>query len=300
MLSGSNGGIVGPGGAARHVDRVGAFERLLFERARPILARADAGEDVVSRAGSRARRAGPGGRRRPARGRGARRGVGVVPRRRPRRAAARVGGAAVRGDQPVARGRRPTRRRRPPAARRRRARSSSSRPALAAMHGPVPTLGATPPLELVAGRELAPDVLAERLVDLGYRARRRDRAPRRVRRPRRRRRRLPRRRAAARSASSTGATRSSRSASSRPSTQLSTEPVVRVAGPAGPRADPRRRDPRARGRRSRRSCTPTGSATCSSGSPTACTSRAWRRWRRCSSTTCRRPPSCCRTGPGWC
>ena len=41
-------------------------------------------------------------------------------------------------------------------------------PALAAMQGLVPTLGAVPPLELAAGRVLAPDVLAERLVELGY------------------------------------------------------------------------------------------------------------------------------------
>src|SRR5947199_488613 len=41
-------------------------------------------------------------------------------------------------------------------------------PPLAAMQGLVPTLGTTPPLELVAGRELPPDALAERLVELGY------------------------------------------------------------------------------------------------------------------------------------
>jgi transcription-repair coupling factor (superfamily II helicase) len=42
-------------------------------------------------------------------------------------------------------------------------------PVLAAMQGLIPTLGALPPLELIAGRELAPDALAERLVELGYR-----------------------------------------------------------------------------------------------------------------------------------
>ena len=42
-------------------------------------------------------------------------------------------------------------------------------PVLAAMQGLIPTLGGLPPLELVAGRELAPDDLAERLVELGYR-----------------------------------------------------------------------------------------------------------------------------------
>jgi transcription-repair coupling factor (superfamily II helicase) len=41
-------------------------------------------------------------------------------------------------------------------------------PALAAMQGVIPTLGVTPSLQLVAGVELAPDALADRLVDLGY------------------------------------------------------------------------------------------------------------------------------------
>ena len=41
-------------------------------------------------------------------------------------------------------------------------------PALAAMQGLIPTVGAIPPLELVAGLSLAPDTLADRLVDLGY------------------------------------------------------------------------------------------------------------------------------------
>ncbi|HEY7400071.1 MAG TPA: transcription-repair coupling factor [Actinomycetota bacterium] len=41
-------------------------------------------------------------------------------------------------------------------------------PALAAMQGLIPTLGAVPPVELVAGRELPPDALAERLVEIGY------------------------------------------------------------------------------------------------------------------------------------
>jgi len=42
-------------------------------------------------------------------------------------------------------------------------------PPLAAMQGVVPTLGSVPPLALAEGLELAPDALAERLVDLGYR-----------------------------------------------------------------------------------------------------------------------------------
>ncbi|MBI3649375.1 MAG: hypothetical protein HY240_11605, partial [Actinobacteria bacterium] len=41
-------------------------------------------------------------------------------------------------------------------------------PALAAIQGLVPTLGTVPSIELVTGRELAPDALAERLVELGY------------------------------------------------------------------------------------------------------------------------------------
>jgi transcription-repair coupling factor (superfamily II helicase) len=41
-------------------------------------------------------------------------------------------------------------------------------PALAAMQGLIPTLGSVAPSQLVAGRELPPDDLAERLVDLGY------------------------------------------------------------------------------------------------------------------------------------
>ncbi len=41
-------------------------------------------------------------------------------------------------------------------------------PPLAAMQGLVPTLGVEAPLELIAGRELPPDALAERLVELGY------------------------------------------------------------------------------------------------------------------------------------
>ncbi len=41
-------------------------------------------------------------------------------------------------------------------------------PALAAMQGVIPTLGTVPELELVVGRDLPPDALAELLVDLGY------------------------------------------------------------------------------------------------------------------------------------
>jgi transcription-repair coupling factor (superfamily II helicase) len=41
-------------------------------------------------------------------------------------------------------------------------------PSLAAMQALIPTLGTTAPLQLVAGLDLPPDSLAERLVDLGY------------------------------------------------------------------------------------------------------------------------------------
>jgi transcription-repair coupling factor (superfamily II helicase) len=41
-------------------------------------------------------------------------------------------------------------------------------PVLAAMQGVIPTLGVTPSIQLVAGLELPPDALAERLVELGY------------------------------------------------------------------------------------------------------------------------------------
>ena len=41
-------------------------------------------------------------------------------------------------------------------------------PALAVMQGIVPTLGEVPPIELVKGVELPPDAIAERLVVLGY------------------------------------------------------------------------------------------------------------------------------------
>jgi len=42
-------------------------------------------------------------------------------------------------------------------------------PALAAMQGLIPTLGTVSPIQLVAGRDLPPDGLAEQLVELGYR-----------------------------------------------------------------------------------------------------------------------------------
>jgi transcription-repair coupling factor (superfamily II helicase) len=145
-----------------------ALERLLLERARPILARADAGEDALVAALARALDApvlvvapGPREAERLATGAGAwlgseaaallpswealpYEGIGPSPEVSARRAEAL-----------------------------RRLRTSEGpfvlvAPAVAAMQGLVPTLGEVPSLELVRGVELAPDALAERLVALGY------------------------------------------------------------------------------------------------------------------------------------
>ena len=144
------------------------FERLLLERARPILARADAGEDAVVAGLARALDS-------PV--------LAVTPGPREADALA-VGTAAYLGDDRVAllspwealpyEGIGPT----PEIAARRadalhRLRHANGpfvvvAPALAAMQGLIPTLGTVPPVELVAGREFGPDALADRLVDLGY------------------------------------------------------------------------------------------------------------------------------------
>ena len=144
------------------------FERLLLERARPILVRADAGEDAVVAGLARALDS-------PV--------LAVTPGPREADALA-VGVTAYLGDDRVAflppwealpyEGIGPT----PEIAARRadalhRLRGATGpfvvvAPALAAMQGLIPTLGTVPPIELVAGRELAPDALADRLVDLGY------------------------------------------------------------------------------------------------------------------------------------
>ena len=172
VRDGSDGAWDESGTGAGGADRSEPFERLLLERARPIVAHAEAGEDAVDRrAGARAGRAGPGGRARSARSRGARRRGGAAYLGADRVALLPgVGGAPVRGHRPDARDRRPARRRRPSRCARRRGAFVVVAPALAAMQGLIPTLGAIPPLELVAGRELPPDALADRLVDLGTRA----------------------------------------------------------------------------------------------------------------------------------
>ena len=144
------------------------FERLLLERARPILAHADAGVDAVVAGLARALETSV---------------LAVTPG--PREAEALVAGAsAYLGDSRVAllpawealpyEGIGPTAevaaRRADALHRLREARGPFLliAPALAAMQGLIPTLGSIPPLELVVGRELPPDGLAERLVELGY------------------------------------------------------------------------------------------------------------------------------------
>ncbi len=144
------------------------FERLLLDRARPILARAEAGEDFLVAGLAKALDA-------PV----------LAVTAGPREAESLAAGAsAYLGEDRVAHlpgwealpyeGISPA----PDVAARRadavrRLRDASGpfvvvAPALAAMQGVVPTLGTTPPLELVAGRALPPDALAERLVELGY------------------------------------------------------------------------------------------------------------------------------------
>ncbi len=144
------------------------FERLLLERARPILAHSEAGEDALLAGLARALDTVI---------------LAVTPGPREAEALA-TGAAAYLDEESVAllpawealpyEGIGPT----PEIAARRadaihRLREATGpfvvvAPALAAMQGLIPTLGAVPPLELVVGRELPPDALAERLVDLGY------------------------------------------------------------------------------------------------------------------------------------
>ncbi len=145
-----------------------AFERLLVERARPILARADAGEDFVVAAVARALDApvlavAAGPREAEALAEGVSAWLG------PEGAALLPSWEALpyEGISPSPE----VAARRSDAVRRLRGAKGPFvvvAPSLAAMQGTLPSLGATPPVELVAGVELAPDALAERLVDLGY------------------------------------------------------------------------------------------------------------------------------------
>jgi transcription-repair coupling factor (superfamily II helicase) len=144
------------------------FEKLLLERARPIVARAEAGEDFVVAGVATALEApifavAPGPREADALS------ADLVALLGPERVALLPAWEALpyEGISPA-----------PEVAARRSNAIAHAReakgpfvlvaPALAAMQAMIPTLGLTPPLQLVAGLDLPPDVLAERLVDLGY------------------------------------------------------------------------------------------------------------------------------------
>src|SRR5215207_1204946 len=144
------------------------FERLLLERARPIVARADAGEDFVVAALTTALETpvlaiAPGPREAEALAADLEAFIG------PQRVALLPAWEALpyEGISPA-----------PEVAARRAAAVAAVRhatgafvlvaPVLAAMQGLIPTLGGTPSLQVVPGLELPPDDLAERLVELGY------------------------------------------------------------------------------------------------------------------------------------
>ncbi len=145
-----------------------AFERLLLERARPLLARADAGQDFLVAALARALDApvlvvAPGPREAEQIARGAEAWLG------PDDASLLPAWEALpyEGISPSPE----VSARRAEAVRRLRASKGAfvlAAPAPAAMQGLVPTLGEVPPIQLVKGIELPPDALAERLVGLGY------------------------------------------------------------------------------------------------------------------------------------
>ena len=144
------------------------FERLLTERARPILARADAGEDVVAAALAKALEttvmvvaAGPREAEPLIRGAQAWLGAERVASLPPWEALPYEG---ISPSPEVAA-------RRAAAVRRLRAASGPFvlvTTGLGAIQGLVPTLGATDPVVLERGLELPPDDLADRLVALGY------------------------------------------------------------------------------------------------------------------------------------
>ncbi|HEX5903948.1 MAG TPA: transcription-repair coupling factor, partial [Actinomycetota bacterium] len=145
-----------------------AFERLLLERARPVVARSDAGEDFFVSALARALESpvlvvAPGPREAEQLAEGAEAWLGAE------RAALLPAWEALpyEGISPSPE----ISARRADAVRRLRAAKGPFvlvTPALAAMQGLVPTLGGVAPVELVKGIDLPPDALAERLVDLGY------------------------------------------------------------------------------------------------------------------------------------
>ncbi len=145
-----------------------AFERLLLERARPVVARTDAGEDFLVAALATALEApvlvvAPGPREAELLAEGAEAWLGDE------RAALLPAWEALpyEGISPSPE----VSARRAQAVRRLRAADGPFvlvAPALAAMQGLVPTLGEVEPVELVKGVELPPDAVAERLVELGY------------------------------------------------------------------------------------------------------------------------------------
>jgi transcription-repair coupling factor (superfamily II helicase) len=145
-----------------------AFERLLLERARPVVARADAGEDFLVASLARSLDApvllvAPGPREAEQLAEGAHAWLGHE------RAALLPAWEALpyEGISPSPE----VSARRAEAVRRLKTAHGPFvlvAPALAAMQGLVPSLGEVAPVELVKGIELPPDTLAERLVDLGY------------------------------------------------------------------------------------------------------------------------------------
>jgi transcription-repair coupling factor (superfamily II helicase) len=144
------------------------FERLLLERSRPILARAEAGQDLVISAIATALEtpvlavaAGP----REAEALAADLAAFLGPDRVSLLPAWEALPYEQISPSPEVAARRTD------AVRRLRAATGAFvlvAPVLAAMHGLIPTLGTVPPMQLAAGSELAPDDLAERLVELGY------------------------------------------------------------------------------------------------------------------------------------
>ena len=273
------------------------FERLLLERARPIVARADAGQDFLLAGLAVALDAPlmvvtPG----PREAEELASEIGAYLGPEARRAPPGLGRASVRGDGPGARGRGPKGRRpRAPPHRRgpvRPRRSLSRGDAGGAAH---PRDGALP-LQLAAG------------VEIGAGHRSRNGSP---------------------SWATSGSTWSSTEGSSPSGEASSTCSRASRAGPLGsstgatrssasasshPRRSSRpKRSARSRSRRCESSCPttssgrsrravlptcPIGSATGSSGWPTGFASRAPTRWRRSSSSTCRRRGSSCRPVPG--
>ena len=206
--------------------------------------------------------------------------------------AAGVGGAAVRGHLPVARGRGPAGRRRRGASAARRGRSSLVAPGARRDAGLIPTLGHGPAIA-ARGR---PRARARRPRRAARRARATPRAdvvehrgefavrggvvdvfPGTARRP-------------VRLEYWGDEIESLREFS--PSTQLSTEQLGASRSPPVRELIPDDAAPRP-GRRAARRGSRTGSATGCNGSPTGCSSREPTRSHRSSSTTCRRPPSCC-------